>query len=121
MNYFLMPGLPVNKSLQSTIELRTRIYDSIFKKVCDVYELEPKYVLARNKTRLRDIVEIRQISLTLFKHKVASGSLKEKGAYFKKDHATVLHSIKTVKNLRETDRVFREKTAELFKNITFDE
>ena len=59
------------------------------------------------KTRNREIVMMRQCA-----HVIAKLTTKMSLSYIgikigNKDHSTVLHSIKTVKNLYDTDRVFR--------------
>jgi len=105
MNYFLMPGAV------KTITPKPISHKDIFIKVCDVFKQQPEDVL--QKCRKRDYAIVRQVSMTLFRMKTRL-SLTQIGDFFSKDHATVLHSIKTVNNLRETDRQFREQTDPLF-------
>lgn len=57
------------------------------------------------KSRKREIVEPRQVGMYLNK-KYTPLSLGNIGARYRKDHATVLHAYKTVKNLKDTDRYF---------------
>ena len=85
-------------------------------KVCKEFNLDPEEVKANYKCRKREYVVVRQISMTLFRLVVKS-SLSKSGEIFNKDHATVLHSIKTVRNLRETDRKFRELTDPLLREV----
>ncbi len=65
-------------------------------------------------TRKREIVKIRQIAMEL-SYRIGmetqkNWSLAEVGEEIgEKDHATVLHAIKTVNNLRETDRAYNDK------------
>lgn len=60
-----------------------------------------------SKTRKREIVQARQIAMYFAKHKTKS-SLSTIGARIGgKDHATVLHACKTVKNLLDTDKRFK--------------
>lgn len=86
-------------------------FDTIEKVVCEYFEIEPSEVQA--KTRKREIVIPRQICHQLSaKNKV--GSLSEIGFRFgRKDHSTVLHSIRTVKDLIKTDKIFRAQYEEL--------
>ena len=64
------------------------------------------------KTRKREIVEARQIAHYLAKRET-SASLNAIGWEIgRKDHSTVLHSDKTVKNLLATDKLYREKYGE---------
>lgn len=68
----------------------------------------------RLRTRKREIVEARQIAMWMMHH-YTKLSLAVIGAYFTKpdktvfDHATVLHAIRTVNNLRESNKEFRDK------------
>ncbi len=65
-------------------------------------------------TRKREIVKIRQIAMEL-SYRIGmetqkNWSLVDVGTEIgEKDHATVLHAIKTVNNLRETDRAYNDK------------
>lgn len=66
----------------------------------------------QSKTRKREIVEARQICHWMIKNKVCYNrlSLDAIGKMIGgRDHATVMHSVKLVNNLIETDRVFRER------------
>jgi hypothetical protein len=62
----------------------------------------------KTKTRKRTIVEPRQVVMW-FRKKNTKESLAEIGERYGKDHATVLHAVKTVNNLKETDKEFRRK------------
>lgn len=72
----------------------------------------------KKRTRKREVVEARQIAMWLMHH-YTKLSLAAIGAYFENkngisfDHATVLHACRTVNNLRESNRVFREKFEEI--------
>ena len=60
------------------------------------------------KTRKREIVQARQITMYLAKA-FTKNSLKTIGEHFGgRDHTTVIHSCQTVKDLMDTDTVFRE-------------
>lgn len=70
------------------------------------------------RTRKREVVEARQIAMCMM-HRYTKLSLAGIGAYFENengvsfDHATVLHACKTVNDLKETNRVFRERFEEI--------
>jgi len=69
------------------------------------------------KTRKRQIVIARQLSMYLAKN-LTDKSLKNIGEMFGgRDHSTVIYSIKTVQDLMETDLVFKDTVAELEKKI----
>ena len=85
--------------------------ETIQKMVCDFYEVPYDKLL--QKTRKRDIVQARQISMYLAKA-FTKNSLKSIGEHFGgRDHTTVIHSCQTVKDLMETDGNFRENVTEL--------
>lgn len=65
------------------------------------------------KTRKRAVVNARQIVLSV-RHLLLDLSQSEAGLPYKKDHATVLHSVKTVKNLLDTDKVFQRRYRRTF-------
>jgi chromosomal replication initiation ATPase DnaA len=65
--------------------------------------------IVREVSRKREIVEPRQISMYLIRTYFSSMSYARIGNLFGKDHATVLHAIKTVKSLRATDNGFKRK------------
>jgi chromosomal replication initiator protein len=69
--------------------------------------------------RKREVVQVRQIAM-YFAKKYTKLSLSVIGAYCgNKDHATVLHSCKTMSNLIETDKKIRQYIEEIDKKITF--
>jgi chromosomal replication initiator protein len=77
----------------------------IQKVVCDYFDLPME--MLKSKTRKREVVQARQISM-FFSKKMTKSSLANIGAHCGgKDHATVLHACRTVTNLSETDKQFR--------------
>ncbi|MDH5524549.1 MAG: hypothetical protein OEY01_11235 [Desulfobulbaceae bacterium] len=91
------------------------MYDE-FSKVCESYQMDPEDALQNNRSRAREYVEVRQLSIALFicKLKASTG---ESGRFFGKDHATAIHATKTIRNLVETDRTFRLQTAPLLAGV----
>jgi len=89
--------------------------DDIQKMVCKFYNLPYDDLLS--KTRKREIVQARQITMYLAK-KFTKSSLKTIGEHFSgKDHTTVIHSCQTVENLLDTDNNYREKFLELQQKV----
>lgn len=60
----------------------------------------------RGKSRKRELVFIRQLCM-YFARKKTKASLSQVGTYMSRDHATVLHAIKTINNLIDTDRMIK--------------
>lgn len=89
--------------------------DYIQKVVCNYFEM-PVEVL-NSKTRKREIVQARQIAM-FFAKVMTKTSLASIGSIIGgKDHATVLHACKTVKNLIETDKKFKKDLEEIEKRL----
>lgn len=65
------------------------------------------------KHRKRILVLPRQVHMVLA-HKTFGLSLSEAGKIYEKDHATVIHAAKTVRNLWQTDKDFRKSYASIF-------
>ncbi|MBN9295057.1 MAG: chromosomal replication initiator protein DnaA [Flavobacteriia bacterium] len=90
--------------------------DYIQKIVCDYFDLSID--MLKSKTRKREVVQARQISM-FFSKKMTKSSLASIGAQCGgKDHATVLHACRTVINLAETDKQFKGYLEDLEKKLT---
>ncbi|MPM21571.1 Chromosomal replication initiator protein DnaA [bioreactor metagenome] len=89
--------------------------DYIQKMVCDYFNISVEQM--HSSSRKREIVQARQLAMyfakTLTKNSLASIGVDIGG----KDHATVLHAVRTVKNLIDTDKHFRVYVEEIEKKI----
>lgn len=73
--------------------------------------------LLHAKTRKRSVVIARQLSMYLAKNHT-NNTLKHIGSNFgDRDHTTVLYSCKSVKNLMDTDTIFKDTVKELEKQV----
>jgi chromosomal replication initiator protein len=89
--------------------------DTIQKMVCEFFDVSYDKLL--QKTRKREIVQARQISMYLAKA-FTKNSLKTIGEHFGgRDHTTVIHSCQTVKDLMDTDSLFKENVMELQQKV----
>lgn len=89
--------------------------DFIQKVVSDYFDLPIE--LLKSKTRKREVVQARQIAM-YFSKNLTKASLANIGLHCGgKDHATVLHACRTVNNLMETDKRFRQYIEDLEKRI----
>jgi chromosomal replication initiator protein len=87
----------------------------ISKVVCDYFNMPVDALQA--KTRKREIVQARQIAM-YFSKSLTKYSLASIGAQIgSKDHATVLHACKTVNNLIDTDKNFRQFVEDIEKKL----
>ncbi len=89
--------------------------DYIQKVVCDYFNIEVNQL--QTKTRKREIVQARQIAM-YFSKNLTKSSLANIGTQIGgKDHATVLHACKTVNNLMETDKQFKQYVEDIQKKL----
>jgi len=89
--------------------------DYIQKIVCDYFEITPDQL--HSKTRKREIVQARQIAM-YFSKSLTKSSLASIGSQIGgKDHATVLHACKTVNNLVDTDKRFKQTVDNIEKKL----
>jgi chromosomal replication initiator protein len=85
--------------------------DYIQKVVCEYFGIPVEKI--QSKTRKREIVQARQLAM-YFSKTFTKSSLAAIGSKCgNKDHATVLHACKTVKNLADTDKAFKRYVDEL--------
>lgn len=83
-----------------------RIFEIVKRYYYDNYNLPPY----DSHSRKREFVEIRHLTMYLAKQQVNKASLTFIGQNIdNKDHSSVLYAIKTVANLIETDKNFRER------------
>ncbi len=87
----------------------------IQKLVCEYFEVPVEMV--KSKTRKREIVQARQISMYLAKLHTKT-SLKSIGAFFGgRDHSTVIYACQTVDDLIDTDKKFKGYVADIQKKL----
>lgn len=74
----------------------------------------------KSKTRKREIVQARQISM-FFSKKLTNSSLCVIGKHFgNRDHSTVIHACQTVNDLKDTDIEYNNKLTEIQKIININ-
>jgi hypothetical protein len=84
--------------------------------VCQGENILPDILLQTSGRRNRELVFARQCIFYLMR-KNTEDSLKKIGSYLKKDHASVIHSCKTIRNLMETDKAIAMKVKTYEKNV----
>ena len=95
----------------TTYEKKNITIDDIIKTVSGYYGVEVSAINTRS--RKREVVLVRQVSMFLAK-KYLDMSTSKIGQYVgNRDHATVLHACKTVANLADTDKQFRNELNEI--------
>ena len=87
----------------------------IQKLVCEYFEVPVEMV--KSKTRKREIVQVRQISMYLAKSHTKT-SLKSIGQFFGgRDHSTVIYACQTVEDLIDTDKKFKAYVHDIQKKL----
>ena len=85
--------------------------DNIIETVCSHFGLETAAI--HTKSRKRDVVQARQIAMYLAKNNTDYSTSKIGTLIGGKDHATVLHACKTVRELKEVDKAFKAELEEI--------
>ncbi|MBQ8500879.1 MAG: chromosomal replication initiator protein DnaA [Bacteroides sp.] len=93
-----------NEAKEITIE-------DIVNTVCKHYGLDTS--LIHSKSRKREVVQVRQVAMYLAKCNTSLSTSKIGLQIGGKDHATVLHACKTIKELREVDKSFQAELNEI--------
>lgn len=103
----------VNKFIKTTTKEIS--IDYIQKTICSYFDVDMEQL--QSKSRKRNIVQARQVAM-YFAKKHTKASLALIGAEIgKRDHATVLHACKTIGNLKETDKKFRDHISTINKKF----
>ena len=85
--------------------------EEIIQKVCAHYNIDSSAIHTR--TRKREIVQVRQIAMYLAKKHTDTSFSKIGKLIGNKDHATVLHACKIVKDQVEVDKTFKAEIDEI--------
>jgi chromosomal replication initiation ATPase DnaA len=89
-------------------------FEPLFQLICQVSGVTKKKMLQEKKNRDVKYLIPRQIHIALL-HTTHKLSLAKTGElFYDKDHATVLHAIKSVNNFLDTDPDYREKYKSVF-------
>ncbi|MCX7954289.1 MAG: chromosomal replication initiator protein DnaA [Bacteroidales bacterium] len=110
--------LDLAKSIVDKIVKNTKYemsIDFIQKVVCEYFDITPE--MLKQKTRKHEIVQARQI-IMFFARMYTKKSLSVIGSIVGgKDHATVLHACKAIKNLMETNKKFKQQIEEIERKL----
>uniref|UniRef100_UPI0039A5F5CB chromosomal replication initiator protein DnaA n=1 Tax=Ornithobacterium rhinotracheale TaxID=28251 RepID=UPI0039A5F5CB len=126
LNSLIAQSLLIRKEI--TLELAERVLASLVKNqrkeitidyikkvVCDYFKVPIETI--QGKSRKSDIAEIRHLAMYLARQ-YTNASLASIGEQIgKRDHATVLHSCKTAKNLIDTDKRFKSYVEDIKRKI----
>ncbi len=97
------------------IEAKKITINTIESAVCDFYNIKSE--LIHTASRKRQIVQARQVAMYLSKSYTEMSLVQIGSLIGKKNHATVLHACRTVREQMEVDKTFREEVAEIEKKL----
>ena len=93
------------------VEKKQLTIDHIINKVCGHFEMDVLSIQSRS--RKREVVQARQIAMYLAKKYTEASSSQIGQAIGKKDHATVLHSCKMIKDQLDVDKELRAQLEDI--------
>ena len=93
------------------IENKPITIEDIISKVCEHYKMDESVL--HTKSRKREIVQVRQIAMFLAKKHTDTSTSKIGHLIGNRDHATVLHACKIVKDLVEIDKELKSDIEEI--------
>jgi chromosomal replication initiation ATPase DnaA len=97
------------------LDRKDKSIEHITNVVCNFYSIKP--IDLKRRTRVKEIKEPRQIAMyfsRIYTKELLSTIAYEIGFL---NHSTATHAFKTIRNLYQTDRVFRNKIDEIDKRI----
>ena len=97
-----MPGIPLNVNLTKTI-------------VASAYRMNPDVITT--VTRKREVAEPRMVCMCICMKVLRMSSTRVAVEFRKNNHATVLHAVKTVKNLYKSNREFHNRLDRIIENL----
>lgn len=103
-----VPGVEMVECMKAPIVTNV---DLIIKHVSEKLSITIEEI--KGKSRLRHIVEARQMCMYLVKERL-NYSLTGTANIFKKHHSTVIHALTTIDDLCESDKTFKEKFYKIY-------
>ena len=93
------------------IENKPVTIDTIISKVCEHYKFDE--TVLHSKSRKRDVVQVRQVAMYLAKKHTDVSASKIGHLIGNRDHATVLHACKNIKDLMAVDKALSAEISEI--------
>jgi chromosomal replication initiator protein len=103
------------KSINGEVEsLNEKLTNQIMNIVCSITQMD--WSELKSKCRKREINDVRQTAMWMIR-KGTSMSFYDVGKVFNRHHSTVLHAIKAVENMIQTDRMYRGHVEQILNHI----
>ncbi len=105
-----LTGRIIRKAVKCS-ESKPVTIETIISKVCEHYKFDEAVI--HTKTRKREVVQVRQVAMFLSKKHTENSASKIGKLIGNRDHATVLHACKIIKDLLEVDKNFKAEIEEI--------
>jgi hypothetical protein len=103
------------KSINGEVEsLNEKLTNDMMKIICTLTLVD--WDQMKGKCRKRELNDVRQIAMWIIR-KGTSMSFYDVGKVFNRHHATVLHAVKNVEGLIQTDNIYRSTVAQILNKI----
>jgi len=103
------------KSINGEVEsLNEKLTNEIMSVVCSITQMDWSEI--KGKCRKREINDVRQTAMWMIR-KGTSMSFYDVGKVFNRHHSTVLHAVKAVENMIETDNMYRGHVEQILNHI----
>jgi chromosomal replication initiation ATPase DnaA len=103
------------KSINGELEsLNEKLTNDMMKVICNLTLID--WDQMKGKCRKRELNDVRQIAMWIIR-KGTSMSFYDVGKVFNRHHATVLHAVKSVENMIQTDNKYRADVEQILNHI----
>jgi chromosomal replication initiation ATPase DnaA len=106
------------KSINGEVEsLNEKLTNNMMKVICSLTQVE--WDQMKGKCRKRELNDVRQIAMWIIR-KGTSMSFYNVGKVFNRHHATVLHAVKSVENMIQTDNRYRADVEQILNHLDYE-
>jgi len=106
------------KSINGEVEsLNEKLTNEMMKVICNLTLID--WDQMKGKCRKRELNDVRQIAMWIIR-KGTSMSFYDVGKVFNRHHATVLHAVKSVENMIQTDNKYRADVEQILNHLDYE-
>jgi chromosomal replication initiator protein len=106
------------KSINGEVEsLNEKLTNQMMKVICTLTKVE--WSEMKGKCRKRELNDVRQTAMWIIR-KGTSMSFYDVGKVFNRHHATILHAVKNVEDLIQTDSMYRSSVEQIINHLDYE-
>jgi chromosomal replication initiator protein len=106
------------KSINGEVEsLNEKLTNQMMKVICNLTQVE--WSEMKGKCRKRELNDVRQTAMWIIR-KGTSMSFYDVGKVFNRHHATILHAVKNVEDLIQTDSMYRASVEQILNHLDYE-